>query len=251
LKSGNDAPNVLLKIRAILITAPLIVLATIVMGSLSLVMSFFDSTGRRQHAIARAWSRILLVVSGVRVIAKGVEKLDPEKGYVLVANHSSYMDIPVIMATLPLQFRFFAKQGLFLIPFLGTHLKRAGHIPVVRGDARASLKSMSDGAKLIRERNVSVLLFPEGGRSADHLAEFKEGTAYIAIKAAVPAVPIGLEGMRKILKMHTAFVYPGTVHLRVGDLIDTSNLTNRDRETLTQELHARVAELCGESVPVH
>ena len=239
------------KARGLFITAPLIILATIVMGSLSLFASFFDSTGRRQHAIARAWSRILLAVSGVRVIAEGVKKLDPAKGYVLVANHSSYMDIPVIMATLPLQFRFFAKRGLFLIPFLGTHLKRAGHVPVVRGDARASLKSMSNGARLIREREVSILLFPEGGRSLEHLAEFKEGTAYIAIKAAVPAVPIGLEGMRSILKMHSAFVYPGTVHLRVGDPIDTSRLTLRDREALTKELHARVAELCGESVAVH
>jgi len=184
------------------------------------------------------------------VIAEGVEKLDPEKGYVLVANHSSYMDIPVIMAALPLQFRFFAKQGLFKIPFLGTHLKRAGHIPVARGDARASLKSMSEGARLIRERNVSVLLFPEGGRSVDKLAEFKEGTAYIAIKATVPAVPIGLEGMRKIMKMHTSFVYPGTVHLRVGDAIETSHLTLRDRESLTRELYHCIAELCGESVPV-
>ncbi len=229
----------------------MIVLATIVMGTLSLFASFFDATGRRQHAIARAWSRILLAVSGVRVIADGVEKLDPDQGYVLVANHSSYMDIPVIMATLPQQFRFFAKQGLFRIPFLGTHLQRAGHIPVVRGDARASLKSMSDGAKMIRERNVSVLLFPEGGRSVDHLSEFKEGTAYVAIKAAVPAVPIGLEGMRSILRMHTGYVYPGTVHLRVGDPIETSHLSLRDREALTLELHARVAELCGESVPVH
>ena len=231
-------------------TAPMIVLATIIMASLSITMSFFDPTGRRQHAVAQAWARILLWVSGVRVIAEGVEKLDLEKGYVLVANHSSYMDIPVILANVPLQFRFFAKQGLYQVPFMGWHLHRAGHIPVVRGDARASLKSMSDGARMVREHNVSVLLFPEGGRSIDRLQEFKEGTAYIAIKSGVPAVPIGLEGMRNILKMHTGFVYPGTVHLRVGDLIDTSHLTIKDREPLTLELHDRVAELCGEAVPV-
>jgi 1-acyl-sn-glycerol-3-phosphate acyltransferase len=237
---------VALKLRSIFFTAPAIVLATILMGSLSLIASFFDSTGRRQHAIARRWARMLLWAGGVKVMAEGVEKLDPQKGYVLVSNHSSYFDIPVIMATLPLQFRFFAKQGLFRIPFLGTHLQRAGHIPVVRGDARASLKSMSDGARMLRERNLSVLLFPEGGRSVDHLQEFKEGTAYVAIKAGVPAVPIGLEGMRKILRMHTGYVYPGTVHIRVGDPIETANLTVKDRERLTQELHSRVAELCGE-----
>jgi 1-acyl-sn-glycerol-3-phosphate acyltransferase len=221
------------------------------MGTMSLIASFFDASGRRQHAIACGWSRILLAVSGIHVVVEGVEKLDPAKGYVLVANHSSYMDIPVIMANIPLQFRFFAKQGLFRIPFLGTHLQRAGHIPVVRDDARASLKSMTDGARMLRERNLSVLLFPEGGRQVDGLAEFKEGTAYIAIKAGVPAVPIGLEGLRKILPMHTGVVYPGTVYLRVGDPIETANLTIRDREALTLQLHDRVAELCGESVPVH
>jgi 1-acyl-sn-glycerol-3-phosphate acyltransferase len=229
----------------------MIVFATVMMGSMSLVASFFDPTGRRMHAVARVWSRILLAVSGVRVIAEGVEKLDPGKGYVLAVNHSSYMDIPVLMTNIPLQFRFFAKRGLFQIPFLGTHLHRAGHIPVVRGDARASLKSMSEGARMIRERNLSMLLFPEGGRTVDHLAEFKEGPAYIAIKAGVPIVPIGLEGMRKILRMHTSIVYPGTVHLRVGDPIDTSHLTLKDRETLTREIHSRVADLCGESVAVH
>ena len=228
----------------------MIVFATVMMGTMSLFASFFDSTGRRQHAIARGWSRILLAVSGIRVVAEGVGKLDPGRGYVLAANHSSYMDIPVIMITIPLQFRFFAKQGLFRIPFLGTHLQRAGHIPVVRGDARASLKSMSDGARMLRDRNLSVLLFPEGGRTVDHLAEFKEGPAYIAIKAGVPIVPIGLQGMRDIMRMHSGFVYAGTVKLRVGDPIETAHLTVRDRDALTRELHDRVAELCGESVVV-
>ena len=211
-----------LKARSILITTPMIVFATAMMGTMSLFASFFDPTGKRMHAVARGWSAILLAVSGIRVVSEGVEKLDPGKGYVLAANHSSYFDIPVIMVAIPQQFRFFAKQGLFRIPFLGTHLHRAGHIPVVRGDARASFKSMGEGARMIRERNLSVLLFPEGGRTVDHLAEFKEGTAYIAIKAGVPAVPIGLEGMRNILRMHGGFVYPGTVHLRVGDPIETS-----------------------------
>ena len=234
------------KIYSVCITSPLIIVATIVMGSFSFVASFFDSTGRSQHAVARFWSRILLEVSGVKVIAEGIEKIDPNRGYVLVANHSSYMDIPVIMALVPLQFRFFAKKGLFQVPFMGTHLNRAGHIPVDRHDVRASLKSMGEGARLIREKNVSVLLFPEGGRSVDKLGDFKEGTAFIAIKAGVPAVPIGLEGMRSIMKMHTAFIHPGTVHLRVGDPIDTSQMTPKDREALTRELREKIAVLCGE-----
>ena len=126
---------------------------------------------------------MLLAVSFIRVRVEGVEKLDPRGAYVFVANHGSFMDIPALLASLPQQFRFFAKKSLFRIPFLGTHLERAGHIPVDRSNARASLKSMMEAARIIRERGVSVLNFPEGGRSAEGLREFKEGPAYIAIKA--------------------------------------------------------------------
>src|SRR5689334_12848893 len=95
-------------LRALLIIDPLIILITIVMGALSFGASLFDKTGHRQHRIARSWARLLLRVSGVRVEAFGVEKLDPNASYVLVANHRSYMDIPAILATIPLQIRFFA-----------------------------------------------------------------------------------------------------------------------------------------------
>src|ERR1700728_2283936 len=138
------------------------------------------------------------------------------------------MDSPPSYAALPLQIRYFAKKGLFSIPLLGWHLARAGHLPVVRGDARASLKSMSEGAKLIRERNISVLLFPEGGRSEAGIREFKEGAAYIAIKAGVPVVPVGLVNVRNILPMHSLLLRPANVEVHVGDPIDTSGMTPHD-----------------------
>src|SRR5258706_5723046 len=182
-------------VRSLLITDPIIILATIVMGTISLLVSLFDSQGTIQHQISRVWSRMLLAVSGVKMRIKGLEKIDPKGSYVFVANHRSLMDTPVVLAHIPLQFRFLAKKGLFLIPILGTHLRRAGHLPVVKGDPRASLKSMSDAAKIIRERGVSVLLFPEGGRSADDtLHEFPGGAAYICIKAGGPAVPLPMTG---------------------------------------------------------
>ena len=113
---------------------------------------------------------------------EGLESIDPAGAYVFVANHQSFMDTPVVLAHIPLQFRFLAKKGLFLIPFLGTHLRRAGHLPVVRDNPRASLKSMTDAARIIRERGISAFLFPEGGRGTDELQDFKGGAAYIAIK---------------------------------------------------------------------
>jgi 1-acyl-sn-glycerol-3-phosphate acyltransferase len=157
------------------------------------------------------------------------------------------MDIPVLLAHLPLQFRFFAKKGLFLIPIMGTHLRRAGHLPVVKGDPRASLRSMSDGAKLIRERGLSVLLFPEGGRSTDSLQDFKEGAAYVAIKAGVPVIPIAMTGTREVLPMGSMQIMSGIVELKIGDPISIENLTLKDRLPLTGMLRDKVAGLLASS----
>jgi 1-acyl-sn-glycerol-3-phosphate acyltransferase len=231
-------------IRSLLITDPIIILATIIMGTISLLVSLFDSQGRVQHQISRVWSRMLLKVSGVRMEIEGLEKIDLQGAYVFVANHRSLMDTPVVLAHIPLQFRFLAKRGLFMIPILGTHLRRAGHLPVVKGDPRASLRSMSDAARIIRERGVSVLLFPEGGRSQDDtLLEFREGAAYIAIKAGVPVVPVALIGTRNVLKMGSMQIMSGVVKLRIGDPVDTSRLTLKDRATLTHALRDKVGEL--------
>jgi 1-acyl-sn-glycerol-3-phosphate acyltransferase len=217
------------------------------MATISLITSIRDRSGSTQHRLARAWSRILLALGFIQIRVFGVEKLDPERSYVLVSNHASYMDTPAILSSVPLQFRFFAKKGLFSIPFLGWHLHRAGHLPVVRGDARASLKTMSEGAKLIRERGVSLLLFPEGGRSEKQMRPFREGAAYIAIKAGVPAVPIGLVNTRGVLPMHSWVIRPGTIEAHVGDPIETAGMALHDRGRLNEELQRQVAELAGES----
>ena len=230
-------------VRSALFSTPLIVLSTIVMGTLSLIDSFFDSTGNSQHRIARGWARMLLAVSFMRVRVTGLEKLDAQGTYVFVANHGSFMDIPALLATLPQQFRFFAKKGLFQIPFLGTHLERAGHLPVDRSSPRASLKSMMEAARIIGKRGVSVLNFPEGGRTAEGLREFKEGPAYIAIKAGVPIVPVAIVGMRELLPMGSAHLKSGTVTVRVGDPISTQGLESSDRMELTLRLHREVLNL--------
>ncbi len=131
-------------LRSLFLSTPLIALSTIVMGTLSMVASLFDGTGNSQHHLARLWGRSLLAFGFIRLEIEGLEKLDRGATYVFVSNHASYMDIPAILTALPFQFRFFAKSGLYKIPFLGTHLKRAGHLPVDRSNARNSLKSMTE-----------------------------------------------------------------------------------------------------------
>jgi 1-acyl-sn-glycerol-3-phosphate acyltransferase len=230
--------------RTLLFTDPLIILSTIFFGSLSLVIALFERTGRKQLEVARVWARTLLFAAGVRLKSEGLEKIDPSGAYVFAANHLSYMDTPVILSTIPVQFRFLAKRGLFQIPFLGSHLITAGHIPVPREDPRAAVKSLQLAAETIRAKRVSLLVFPEGGRSANgDLQSFKEGAAYIAIRAGVPVVPLAIEGTRKILAMHTATFHRGSVRLRIGDPIPTTGLTLKQREALTEKIREHIAAM--------
>lgn len=231
------------QLRTLLFSAPLIVLSTVVMGALSMLASLFDGSGNSQHHVARWWAKSLLAFSFIRVRVEGLENLDAAAGYVFVSNHQSLMDIPAILSRLPYQFRFFAKKGLFGIPFLGTHLKRAGHLPVDRSNARNSLKSMSEGGRIIAQRGVSLLIFPEGGRAPKGLREFKEGAAYIAIKAGAPVVPMAINGMRELLPMHSVHIRSGRVRLRIGEPIPTTGMKLSDREELTRRLYDEVAKL--------
>ena len=230
-------------LRSLFFSIPLIFLSTAVFGLMSMFAAFFDRSGNAAHRVARVWARVLLAVSFIRVHAAGVETLDPGGSYVFAANHASYMDIPALLAVLPQQFRFFAKKSLYRIPFLGWHLRWAGHLPVDRSNARNSLRSMSAGARAIRERHISLLLFPEGGRSLEGLQEFREGAAYIAIKAGVPLVPVAIVGMRELLPMGSIHIRSGKVLVRAGAPVATAGLKPAARAAVTERIEEEIRAL--------
>jgi 1-acyl-sn-glycerol-3-phosphate acyltransferase len=229
---------------SVLVVAPLIILSTMLCATVSVLFTFIDAQGKIPMAIARGWARSILVFAFARVKVQGLEKIDTAASYVFAANHASYMDTPVVLSSIPVQFRFLAKRGLFQIPFLGTHLARAGHIPVPREDPRAAVKTLTRAAEVIREHRVSILIFPEGGRTEDGpLQPFKEGGAYIAIKAGVPIVPVALTGTRAVLAYGSASFHPGRIRLMVGDPIPTTGLTMRDREALTVRVREEIVRM--------
>ncbi|MBM3775985.1 MAG: 1-acyl-sn-glycerol-3-phosphate acyltransferase, partial [Acidobacteria bacterium] len=206
--------------------------------------SLLDPSGRGQHRIARVWSRLLLWLSGVKVHLEGLENIGSEGRFVFAANHLSLLDTPLVLACVPVQFRFFAKQTLFRIPLMATYLRRSGHLPVTRGDPRTAVRLLSQGARLVGEQGVSVLLFPEGTRSTSgELQEFKEGAAYVAIQAGLPVAPIGIAGTREVLPIGSLRIRPGHVWVRLGQPIPTQGLEMRDRTALTGRIRAAVLEL--------
>jgi hypothetical protein len=115
-------------------------------------------------------------------------------------------------------------------------VSRAGHIAVPRDNPREAIKAMIEAGKMLKERGISVLIFPEGGRSERvKLQPFKEGAFYIAINSGVPVVPVALAGTEKVLPMGSGTVRPGEVRLRIGDPISTVGMTMKDRGKLTQQ----------------
>ena len=237
-------------LRTLLFTDPMVVLLTSFMGALSLLTVPFDPTGSRQIRLARIWARVLVFVMRIKITVEGLEKIDTNRNYLFVCNHLSYTDTPVILSSIPVDFRFMAKKELFSIPLMGHHLKTAGHISVALDNPRQAVRSMTEAGRMIRERGISVLNFPEGGRTEGVLEPFKEGPAFIAIKAGVPIVPMALIGTRAIMPMHGFTIRGGKVRVVIGDPIPTAGLIVRDRERVTLELRARIAEQLGLEPPI-
>ena len=227
------------RLRSYFIFLPLIYLYTAIMGSLSLLSSFFDRDGRMQHWFARTWSRMILQTASVRVTIEGLEHIDPAQAAVYAANHLSALDIPVLVSCIPGQFRIMAKRELFSYPFMGWHLTRSGQIPIDQGDARASLRSLNRASESLR-KGMPLVIFPEGGRSRDgRLQDFMGGAFYMAIKAQAPVVPVVLVGPYELLPMNSFHLRPGEVEMMIGEPISTEGMVPRQMDKLA----ARVKEV--------
>lgn len=229
--------------RTVFYLIPAITLYTIVLGAASIVSSLFDRRGYFAHRCARAWSRLILKTTGVRVAVEGLERITPGTTYVFVSNHQSIYDTPVVFASLPYQLRIIAKESLAAFPVLGWHLRRGGHLFVDRKhpDRAGILKRwralVSDG--------LSLIIYAEGTRSPDgHTARFKAGSFLLAIQAGLPIVPLAVIGTRQVMPKGRLRTEPADVQLVVHDPIQPPDLekpTAHDAKALADRIHAIVA----------
>lgn len=227
------------RLRSYCFFVPVIYLYTAIMGSLSLLSSFFDRGGRMQHWFAVHWARMILATAGVRVEVEGAEHIDPKRPAVYTANHLSAVDIPVLYSCIPGQFRIMAKRELFSYPFMGWHLTRSGQIPIEQGDARASLRSLNRASESLRH-GMALAIFPEGGRSHDgQMQVFMGGAFYMAIRAQAPVIPIVLVGTYERLPINSFHLRPGRVRMIIGEPIPTKGMSPRQME----DLSARVRQV--------
>jgi 1-acyl-sn-glycerol-3-phosphate acyltransferase len=231
--------------RTVFYLIPLISIYTIALGSLSIASSLFERNGEFAHWCARTWSKLILMTTGVRVHATGLNRLEPGKTYVFISNHQSIYDIPIVFASLPFQLRIIAKRSLGWFPFLGWHLRRAGHLLVDRRDPNhnailASWKGLVSGG-------LSLIVFPEGTRSIDgRVGRFRAGSFLLALEANLPIVPITVTGSRFVMRKGQLMTCPGEVTLIVHHPIEVPRLerpTVKDARELAAKTRAIIEPL--------
>jgi 1-acyl-sn-glycerol-3-phosphate acyltransferase len=218
---------------------------TVVMGSLGTIAGLFSPNGDLTRNLARLWARIALLGAFVRVRVEGAAKVPRDAVVVYMSNHESWLDIPALLVAVPGQVRFLAKKSLFSVPFLGWAMRAMGFIPVDREHRATAVRSFEEAAERIRAGR-SVLLFPEETRTTDgSLLPFQRGGFLIALKAALPIAPVGLEGARRCMPKHSYLLRPGTIVVRFGELVPTAGLGVTAKNQLMERVRRDIEMLRG------
>jgi 1-acyl-sn-glycerol-3-phosphate acyltransferase len=227
------------------VAVPLIALSTLVLGVLAILAGLVDRRGRMTRALGRAWARCILAVVGVGVEVHGKE-LVPTGSAVYAANHGSALDIPILLARLPADFRMIHKSSLSAVPVLGWSLRFAGHIALDRRHPFRARRSLATAVQRLRE-GVSLAVFPEGTRSPDaRVRPFKRGSLVLAIEAGAPVVPVSLAGVKRVVPRGISTLRPGVVRMTIHPPIPTTGLEKGRAAALAEEVRQIVASGCEE-----
>jgi len=223
----------------------LILPAALVLASLlGIALALVGAPARRVHIAYLGFARLCIRVGATRLEVHGTDRIETNKPYLVVSNHESNWDLPVVVAALPeLILRFIAKKQVMRIPIFGHALRITGNVRVVRtetaGDIQRIRKGMSD-----RPQDVSILFFAEGTRSRDGaLLPFKKGAFATAIASGLPILPVAISGTRPLWPKGKLRVRRGVAVVEVGAPISVEGLTLEDRTALRDQTRAAVAEL--------
>jgi len=166
----------------------------------------------------------------------GREHVPAHGGVLIIANHTSYSDPPIVGAAFPRPVHFMAKAGLFFFP-LGPIIRRTHAFPVRRG--AGNREALRRAISLLKEGKV-LLIFPEGTRSPQgKLIPLEQGAAFVALSSGAQVVPVGIDGGDRLLPLHSFLIRPAKLRVRIGPPLDLSDLRG---ERVTREAIQAVAE---------
>lgn len=170
-----------------------------------------------------------LRAGGIRVEVSGLENLPSGVSCILLANHVSNLDPPVLLPVLPGRCSVLLKKGLMRIPLLGTAMRMANFVPVGRGHQRDAARESVAAAEAALRSGLHVLFFAEGTRSEDgRLAGFKRGPFYMAMETGAPIVPIAISGTQTLMRKHSAVIRSGVAKVQVLRAMDPGQFESRE-----------------------
>jgi len=170
---------------------------------------------------------------------EGMENL-PSCGAVLVANHQSIVDIPMLLSAFPRPVRFLAKRELGEIPLFGKAMAAAGNLFIDRDDPRNAVRMLRDVGARLRDGRL-VVVFPEGTRSGDgSIGEFRPGAFYLAQKSGAPVVPVYIGGGRIALPKGSLRVRPADLLVRVLPPLSPDEGAGGSKEQIAESVRSRL-----------
>lgn len=186
-----------------------------------------------------------------RLHISGETITDPRRPYVVVSNHQSLADIPLI-SNLPWEMKWMGKVELFKLPVIGWMMQLAGDISVDRKNPRSGAQAIIKAQRYL-EQKCSVIIFPEGTRTLDgRVRQFTDGAFHLAIRAKAPILPLVIEGSRDCIPKNSwQFGMPSDILLKILPPIDTSPLTIDDVSTLRDRVRKALIDQIADwrSVP--
>lgn len=251
---GRDRVQTEAPVRAGPVTTAVILLRTIwatFVVSVATILDAYRGVYRRSAGDARLrrWSQRLLDLVALRcnVVAPPGFRFEPGRATILMSNHQSLYDIPLIFVALPGSIRMLTKKELFRVPIWGRGMKAGEFISIDRKDRRQALRDL-EAARRKMEDGIVLWIAPEGTRSRDgRLGELKKGGFILAIETGASIVPIGIRGASAVLPPGTLRgVRLGcTAEVHIGAPIDASAYSVDTRDELTAEVSRRICELAG------
>jgi len=224
-----------------LVYVPLIALATLVGALVAVPLALLVSPRLANLGVAVPWGRALTWLAPVGVEVDGLDAIDPEQSYVVVANHQSQFDIPVIYGWIGLDLRWVAKAELSRIPFVAAGCRAIGHIFIDRSDPAQARTAINRAVSRLKP-GTGLMFFAEGTRSrTGELLPFKKGAFRVAIDQQLPVLPVTVVDTREVMPAKSLRIRPGSVRMIVHPPISTAGLAQRDAARLLRRCHEAVA----------
>jgi 1-acyl-sn-glycerol-3-phosphate acyltransferase len=175
-----------------------------------------ERSPRRAERAVKRWSRLVLTLCGVQLDVRGESHLAGIRAGILVANHASYVDAIVLMAAIPLPFRFLAKRRLADYPLIGTVIRKAGHVTIEKTTLSVRLAGAGTIATLLRNDEL-LMIFPEGTFvRPPGLLPFRLGAFKAAVETGRPIIPIAIAGTRRLLPDGSWVFRHGPIEVTIG-----------------------------------